>query len=273
MVIQVEDLKCVLVRWNIVPQLIIWQDHLSQRCIYFYSMSHTTPYKQVTLEIFLESSSFLRLLFSGYLQSFCDVLLENLNTLPGDARTQIGFITYDSRIHYYDLSDRQNGSFRVMIMADLDAKPEEFLPMPDGLMVTLSECRSTIEAFLNELPKIYQDNNETDSALGAALQISAKLLGQTGGRVTVVQTRIPNVNPGALTEATHTAAKEPTTVGPTSDYYKKLSLDYASMQIACDLFLLNSHHIDLATLSTYHTFFSKCRGYADGKFFIDRLYC
>jgi protein transport protein SEC24 len=139
-----------------------------------------------------------------------------------------------------------------MIVADLDSKPEDFLPMPDGLMVTLSECRTTVETFLNELPKLYQDNDETDSALGAALQIAGKLLSQTGGRVTVIQTRIPNVNPGALNEAVNTggqAGKEPTTVGPTSDYYKKLSLDFASIQIACDLFLLNSHHIDLATLS------------------------
>ena len=174
--------------------------------------------------------------------------------MPGDARTQIGFLTYDSRIHFYDLSDRQNGTFRIMILPDLDNKPEDSLPMPDGLMVTLSECRATVEAFLNELPKIYQDNHDTDSALGAALQIAQKLLDQTGGRVTVLQTRIPNVNPGALNEQINTAAqsgKEPATVGPTSDYYKKLSLDYASLQIACDLFLLNSHHIDLATLSEF----------------------
>jgi len=189
---------------------------------------------------------------SGYLQSFCDILLENLNTLPGDARTQIGFITYDSCIHYYDLSDRSNGTFRIMIVPDLDSKPEDFLPLPDGLMVTLTECRSIVETFLNELPKIYQDNHEMDSALGAALQIAGKLLSQTGGRITVVQTRIPNINPGALNEPvgpSGQANKEPTTVAPTSDFYKKLSLEYASAQIACDLFLLNSHYIDLATLS------------------------
>ncbi|CAF1088386.1 unnamed protein product [Adineta steineri] len=185
---------------------------------------------------------------TGYLQSFCDILSENLNSLPGDARTKIGFITYDSRLHYYDLSDRSNGTFRVMIVPDLDNKPEDFLPMPDGLLVTLCECKSIVETFLNELPKLYQDNNETDSALGSALQIAAKLLGQTGGRVTVMQTRIPNLNPGALNESV-SGGKEPTVIGPTSDYYKKLSLDYASLQIACDLFLLNSHHIDLATLS------------------------
>jgi protein transport protein SEC24 len=144
-----------------------------------------------------------------------------------------------------------------MVAPDLDSKPEDFLPMPDGLMVTLCECRSTVETFLIELPKIYQDNHETDSALGSALQVAGKLLGQTGGRVTVIQTRIPNLNPGALNESIHSggqAGKEPTTVAPTSDYYKKLSLDFASLQIACDLFLLNSHHIDLATLSMYNCF-------------------
>ena len=136
-----------------------------------------------------------------------------------------------------------------MIMPDLDDKPEDALPLPDGLMVTLGECRAVVESFLQELPKLYHDNPETDSALGAALQIAQKLLSPTGGRVTVVQTRIPNLNPGALA-APVSASKEPTVVAPTSDYYKKLSLDYASYQIACDLFLLNTHHVDIATLST-----------------------
>ena len=129
---------------------------------------------------------------------------------------------------------------------NIENKLDEFLPLPDGLMVTLSECRPIIETFLNELPKVYQNNHETDSALGTALLIAGKLLNQTGGRVSVFQTRIPNVNPGMLNGHT---GKEPTTIGPTSDFYKKLSLDYASQQIACDLFLLNSHFIDLTTLS------------------------
>ena len=139
-----------------------------------------------------------------------------------------------------------------MILPEIDQKVEDCLPLPDGLMVTLCENRSIVEIFLKELPKIYQDNHETDSALGSALQVAQKLLQQTGGRVTVIQTRIPNLNPGALHEqvsSTGPKSKEPTMIAPTSDFYKKLSLDYASLQIACDLFLLNSHHIDLATLS------------------------
>ncbi|CAF4742906.1 unnamed protein product, partial [Rotaria magnacalcarata] len=80
--------------------------------------------------------------------------------------TKIGFLTYDSRIHFYDLSDSQNGTFRIMVAPDLEnveSKLDEILPIPDGLMVILSECRPIVEAFLNELPKVYQNNHETDS--------------------------------------------------------------------------------------------------------------
>lgn len=133
-------------------------------------------------------------------------------------------------------------------LENVENKLDEILPLPDGLLVTLSECRTIIEAFLTELPKMYQNNHENDSALGTALLIAGKLLQPTGGRVTVVQTRIPSINPGALNAQ---PAKEPTVVAPTSDFYKKLSLDYASQQIACDLFLLNNQYIDLTTLSMF----------------------
>lgn len=35
----------------------------------------------------------------------CDTLKAQLEQLPGDARTQIGFICYDAHIHYYLMSD------------------------------------------------------------------------------------------------------------------------------------------------------------------------
>lgn len=187
--------------------------------------------------------------YVGYLQSFCDILSENLDELPGDARTKIGFLTYDARIHFYDLSDRHNGTFRTMIatdLSDVEAKPEDIISVPDGLMVTLSECRSIVENFLTELPRVHQNNRETDSALGAALLIARKLLQRTGGRMTIFQTRLPNIKPGDLNAP---AAKEATTVAPSSDFYKQRALELAQEHIACDLFMLNSHYADLATLS------------------------
>ncbi len=42
---------------------------------------------------------------TGYLQIFCQTLLDEIDRLPGDARTQIGFITFDSSVHFYNLAD------------------------------------------------------------------------------------------------------------------------------------------------------------------------
>ena len=39
----------------------------------------------------------------GMLEVFCSVLLDNLSKLPGDARTMVGFLTYDKTLHFYNL--------------------------------------------------------------------------------------------------------------------------------------------------------------------------
>ena len=41
--------------------------------------------------------------FPGYLHLVCKLLKENLDKMPGDLRTQIGFITFDSTVHFYSL--------------------------------------------------------------------------------------------------------------------------------------------------------------------------
>ena len=40
----------------------------------------------------------------GLLEVFCKCLLENLERLPGDARTMVGVLTYDSSLHFYNLN-------------------------------------------------------------------------------------------------------------------------------------------------------------------------
>lgn len=56
--------------------------------------------KENTALIFLISFKFA---FQGYLQLLCKLLKENLEKMPGDSRTQIGFITFDSTVHFYSL--------------------------------------------------------------------------------------------------------------------------------------------------------------------------
>lgn len=41
---------------------------------------------------------------TGVLALTCRCLLNSLDCLPGDARTLVGFLTYDSSLHFYNLS-------------------------------------------------------------------------------------------------------------------------------------------------------------------------
>lgn len=45
---------------------------------------------------------------SGYLSIVCETLLAHLDNLPGDARTSIGIIAYDSAVHFYSLAVGSN---------------------------------------------------------------------------------------------------------------------------------------------------------------------
>lgn len=185
---------------------------------------------------------------SGYLQVACDTLRANLEQLPGDARTQIGFLCFDSHVHYYMMGD---GLTRPKEMTVLDIE-DVFLPSPESLLVNLGERRELVKELLTVLPQRYCAHGVPGSALGAALQAAYKLMAPTGGRVTVFQTCLPNIGPGALQsreDPNARSSKEVAHLNPATDFYKRLALDCSGVQIAVDLFLLNSQYSDLATLS------------------------
>ncbi|TRY80868.1 hypothetical protein TCAL_12910, partial [Tigriopus californicus] len=184
---------------------------------------------------------------TGYLKTVCDVLLEELDKLPGDGRTQLAFLTYDRSVHFYSMPDGASQPTQLSV-SDID---DMFLPSPSDLLVNREECHVLIEQLLAELPNMFKDSYHTDSALGAALQAAYKLAAPTGGRITVFQTGLPNVGPGALPprEVLGDKKSESSLMGPATDFYKKLSLDCSGQQIAVDLFTLNSQYLDLATLS------------------------
>lgn len=185
---------------------------------------------------------------SGYLQVVCDTLKENLESLPGDTRTQIGFICFDSHVHYYLMSE---GLTRPKEMTVLDID-DVFLPSPESLLVNLGERRELVRELLTVLPQRYSAPAAPACALGAALQAAYKLVAATGGRITVFQTCLPNVGPGALQpreDPNARSSKEVAHLNPATDFYKRLALDCSGAQIAVDLFLLNSQYADLATLS------------------------
>ena len=161
---------------------------------------------------------------TGYLKVFCDILQDELEKLPGDSRTQVGFITYDRVCHFYSLPDGATQPTQLTV-CDID---DMFLPSPSDLLVNLNECRGLVHQLLEELPSMFKDTNETQSAVGAALQAAYKMASPTGGRVTVLQHTLPTVGPGAVTQRevqTSDKKADSAIVGPATDFYKKLALD------------------------------------------------
>ena len=55
----------------------------------------------------------------------------------------------------------------MMVVSDLD---DIFVPLPDDLLVNLSESRNVVEAFLDSLPLMFQNNVNVESAFGPALK-------------------------------------------------------------------------------------------------------
>lgn len=54
---------------------------------------------------------------SGYIRRFANALLESLDRIPGDARTLVGFIAFDSKLHFFNLNDERPVHY---IMPDID---------------------------------------------------------------------------------------------------------------------------------------------------------
>lgn len=58
---------------------------------------------------------------TGYLHTVCRTLIEHLDSLPGDARTQVGFIAYNSAIHFYNIAEGYNQPHEVTVL-DVDGE-------------------------------------------------------------------------------------------------------------------------------------------------------
>ncbi|KAL0974263.1 hypothetical protein UPYG_G00217910 [Umbra pygmaea] len=186
---------------------------------------------------------------AGYLHSFCQTLLENLDKIPGDTRTRVGFLTFDSTIHFYNLHESLSQP-QMLVVSDID---DVFIPTHDSLLVNLKESRALVKDLLTSLPSMFGQTRETHSALGPALQAAYKLMSPTGGRISVFQTQLPTLGVGTLQSREdpnqRSSTKGVQNLGPATDFYKKLALDCSGQQIGVDLFLLSSQYSDLASLA------------------------
>lgn len=70
---------------------------------------------------------------SGMLQTAAETIKRSLNKLPGQPRTQVGFLAYDSSVHFFNLKS----SLSQPQMLTVPDMTDPFLPLPDELLVNL----------------------------------------------------------------------------------------------------------------------------------------
>lgn len=134
---------------------------------------------------------------SGMFHTAVHTIKQLLNNFPGDVRTRIGFITYDSFIHFYNLKVSKSNFFclskkqllkilnfkfkkksslnqaQMLVVSDLE---EVFLPIPDNLLVNLYDSKKIINGLLEKFPAMFQSTQNTGTALGVALKAASMVV-------------------------------------------------------------------------------------------------
>ncbi|KAI3668111.1 hypothetical protein L6452_43186 [Arctium lappa] len=188
---------------------------------------------------------------NGTLEVVARTIKSCLDRLPGTPRTQIGFITFDSTIHFYNMKSSLTQP-QMMVVSDLD---DIFIPLPDDLLVNLSESRSVVEAFLDSLPSMFQDNVNVESAFGPALKAAFMVMSQLGGKLLIFQSTLPSLGVGRLRLRgddlrVYGTDKEHTLRIPEDPFYKQMAADFTKFQVAVNIYAFSDKYTDIASLGT-----------------------
>lgn len=190
---------------------------------------------------------------SGLVATSARTILDSLNRLPNaDRRTRVGFMAVDSSLHYFSIpkDGEENGETSMLVVSDLD---EPFLPVPQELLVPLSECRLNIESFLARLPEMFQTNQNSGSCMGSALRAGHKLISPLGGKIVVLSASLPNIGIGKLEMREDKkllgTTKESSLLQTANSFYKSFAVECSKNQVSIDMFLFSSQYQDVASLS------------------------
>ncbi|KAK3689982.1 hypothetical protein B0T22DRAFT_379474 [Podospora appendiculata] len=190
---------------------------------------------------------------TGLLATSARTILDSLNRIPNaDRRTRLGFIAVDSSLSYFSVpkDTDENGETSMLVVSDLE---EPFLPVPQELLVPLSECRTSIETFLTKLPDMFVNNQDNGSCMGSALRAGHKLISPLGGKLVVLSASLPNVGYGKLEMREDKkllgTSKESALLQTASGFYKSFAVECSKNQVSIDMFLFSSQYQDVASLS------------------------
>ncbi|KAJ7977821.1 Protein transport protein Sec24-like protein [Quillaja saponaria] len=188
---------------------------------------------------------------SGMIEVVAQTIRSCLDELPGFPRTQIGFATFDSTIHFYNMKSSLTQP-QMMVVSDLE---DLFVPLPDDLLVNLSESRSVVETFLESLPSMFRDNVNLESAFGPALKAAFMVMSQLGGKLLIFQNTLPSLGVGRLKLRgedfrVYGTDKEHALRLPEDPFYKQMAAEFSKFQISVNVYAFSDKYTDIASLGT-----------------------
>lgn len=132
---------------------------------------------------------------SGMLTHCVSAIKQSLDSLPGIPRTQIGFITFDSSIHFYNLKASLNAP-QMLVVSDFSG--DIVLPLPEDLLVNLQDSRKIVEQLLDLLPSMFANTVVNVSCTGPALLAAKQVITHIGGKMLLFQSSLPTLGEGCL---------------------------------------------------------------------------
>jgi len=193
----------------------------------------------------------------GVVQIIAANMKSMLKNLPKDphrpeARMKVGFMTYDSKVHFYNLNPSLSQP-QQMSVGDVG---DMFVPLVEGLLVDAEEAELVIDSLLEQIPQMFGQSRETETVLGPVIQAGKEAFKAAGcaGKLIIFHHNLPVAEaPGKLKNRDDRkvlgSEKEKAVLMPQTKCYNELGQECVSVGCSVDLFLFTNAYVDVATLS------------------------
>eukprot|EP01028_Stygiella_incarcerata_P011353 TRINITY_DN637_c0_g2_i2.p1 TRINITY_DN637_c0_g2~~TRINITY_DN637_c0_g2_i2.p1 ORF type:complete len:1023 (-),score=238.34 TRINITY_DN637_c0_g2_i2:882-3950(-) len=198
-------------------------------------------------------------LTSGFTQDAFSAIRDMIDHLPGKGRTQVAFVTFSSSVHLYTLKSGDDGRAQQIVMPDV---ADPFVPVPDDLLVNLSECETAVHELMEHIPSVsVSSSSESERvAFGAAVKVAVNIMESIGGKMCVFASSLPANGVGKLRGREdvriYGTDRESTLFQPAKEgeFYRDLAIECAKRQVSIDLFLGPHAYMDVASVSQLSRF-------------------
>lgn len=194
----------------------------------------------------------------GIINFLCQNMKDLLEHLPKDeipgqegkkSSVHVGFITYDTSVHFYKLTGLAP---EMCIVCD---KETMFVPVPDGVLCDVEEVSDNIDKLMESIPQNFQTTRETSGALSCAIQAGMSALKASGraGKLFVFHSSLCQIEgQGKLRNREDRKVlgteKEKSVLSPQTQHYNNLGQELVVSGCSVDLYLFNESYVDLATI-------------------------